>query len=243
MLLRANPMADRACPRDPPGARLARGAGCRATACGLRADELRARGCLPVRLELQVRLRRWPAPAARGRAHQALQQPGLLAHGLPDTEPRDAVRRSHARAFQALVGVPRRGVCDNMKTAVDKAIVGKPRSCTRASKPCARTTCSSRSSATPASVASAIGRLHGASDWRRTTVILLGSKTTSSLVFSTLRYTKPSRPTTAGSGSAPSGSVRRTVPALASTTVTSCERALKTSMNRPGEVQICRLGA
>jgi transposase len=35
---------------------------------------------------------------------------------------------AHARAFEALGGVPRRGIYDNMKTAVDKVGVGKARS-------------------------------------------------------------------------------------------------------------------
>jgi transposase len=35
---------------------------------------------------------------------------------------------AHARAFQALGGIPRRGLYDNMKTAVDKVGVGKLRS-------------------------------------------------------------------------------------------------------------------
>mmetsp|Transcript_59148 Transcript_59148/g.139275 ORF Transcript_59148/g.139275 Transcript_59148/m.139275 type:complete len:303 (-) Transcript_59148:8985-9893(-) len=84
-------------PRDALGAGLARRAGRRTAACSLRADELRARRRLPVRLELRVRLRRWPAPPAGGRAHQARQQPRLLADGLPDAEPRDAVRRPRTR--------------------------------------------------------------------------------------------------------------------------------------------------
>ena len=44
------------------------------------------------------------------------------------TQSHEMLFDAHARAFQALGGVPRRGVYDNMKTAVDKVGVGKQRS-------------------------------------------------------------------------------------------------------------------
>lgn len=44
------------------------------------------------------------------------------------TQSHEMLFDAHTRAFQALGGVPRRGVYDNMKTAVDKVGVGKQRS-------------------------------------------------------------------------------------------------------------------
>ena len=55
---------------------------------------------------------------------------------------------AHTRAFIAFGGVPRRGIYDNMKTAVDRSDAVKNVSSTHASKRCAVTICSSRSFAT-----------------------------------------------------------------------------------------------
>ena len=61
-------------------------------------------------------------------AHMKLcASPGVLAGGLPEPRPRDAVRCPHAVSFAALGGVARRGIYDNMKTAVDKVKKGKGR--------------------------------------------------------------------------------------------------------------------
>mmetsp|Transcript_66689 Transcript_66689/g.164354 ORF Transcript_66689/g.164354 Transcript_66689/m.164354 type:complete len:290 (-) Transcript_66689:2368-3237(-) len=121
-------------PRDALGAGLARRAGRRTAACSLRADELRARRRLPVRLELRVRLRRWPAPPAGGRAHQARQQPRLLADGLPDAEPRDAVRRPYAR----LRGPGRRGAPGHLRQHEDRRGPRWPRQAPRRQQPLRR---------------------------------------------------------------------------------------------------------
>ncbi len=55
---------------------------------------------------------------------------------------------AHTRSFAALGGVARRGIYDNMKTAVDKVKKGKGRVSTPGSPSCARTTCSMPTSAT-----------------------------------------------------------------------------------------------
>ena len=74
-------------------------------------------------------------------------KPSLCAGGLPEPGPRDAVRRPHAE----LCGTgrhSRRGIYDNMKTAVDKVKKGKGRRSMPALRRCARTTCSTPISAT-----------------------------------------------------------------------------------------------
>ena len=56
---------------------------------------------------------------------------------------------AHTRSFVAMGGIARRGIYDNMKTAVDKVKKGKGRVANaRFAGMCARTTCSKRSSAT-----------------------------------------------------------------------------------------------
>jgi hypothetical protein len=55
---------------------------------------------------------------------------------------------AHTRSFQALGGVARRGIYDNMKTAVDKVKRARVASSTPALPPCAAITCSMRTSAT-----------------------------------------------------------------------------------------------
>lgn len=54
---------------------------------------------------------------------------------------------AHTRSFAALGGVPRRGIYDNMKTAVDKVKKASAASSMRASPSCARITCSIPTSA------------------------------------------------------------------------------------------------
>jgi transposase len=55
---------------------------------------------------------------------------------------------AHTRSFKALGGIARRGIYDNMKTAVDRVKKGKGRVINARFSPCARTTCSMPSSAT-----------------------------------------------------------------------------------------------
>jgi transposase len=63
------------------------------------------------------------------------------------TQSHEMLFDAHTRAFMALGGIPRRGIYDNMKTAVDKVKKGKAASSTRALPRWPRTTCSIRTSA------------------------------------------------------------------------------------------------
>jgi AcrR family transcriptional regulator len=117
--------------------------------CGLRADELRAGRRLPVRLELRVRLHWRTAPAAGSGAHQAGQQFRAFWLSAYPAQSHEMLFDAHARAFEAFGGVARRGIYDNMKTAVDKVGRGKERDRQRALPgDVLATTCSRPSSAT-----------------------------------------------------------------------------------------------
>ena len=73
---------------------------------GLRAAGLRARRGVPVRLERRrPGGRRHLLPHA-GVAHEAVRQPRVLAGGLPEPGPRDAVRRPHPLASRRWAASP-----------------------------------------------------------------------------------------------------------------------------------------
>ena len=93
----------------------------------VRAADLRAGRGVPVRLERGRPGRRRHLLPHAGVAHEAVREPGVLAGGVPEPGSRDAVRCAHAQSFAALGGVARRGIYDNMKTAVDKVKKGKGR--------------------------------------------------------------------------------------------------------------------
>ena len=92
----------------------------------VRALSLHGRRGLPVRLIGRLGDHRRRAGQIAGRSLQTLLQPRLPSPGLSAADPRDAVR-AHNHAFRVLGGVPRRGIYDNMRSAVDKVGRGKER--------------------------------------------------------------------------------------------------------------------
>ena len=108
------------------GAALAGAAGRGAATGSVHPAEVRAGRGLPVRLELRVcgdrRLRRRLEVAHIKLAHSRAFL--LVAYPLQTHE---MLFDAHTRGFAAFGGVPRRGIYDNMKTAVDKVGRGKER--------------------------------------------------------------------------------------------------------------------
>ena len=105
------------------GAALACAAGRGAAAGRVRAAGVCPGRSVPVRLELRVRLRRRTAAAARGGAYEARGQPRLLAGGLSDPEPRDAVRCARA----GLRRLRRRAPARHLRQHEDGGGCGRPR--------------------------------------------------------------------------------------------------------------------
>ena len=91
-----------------------------------RAVGVRTRGSLPVRLVGGLGGSRRRAHQAAGCALQVELQPCLHRTGLSAANARDAVRRPQPR-LPVLGGVPRRGIYDNMRTAVDRIGRGNER--------------------------------------------------------------------------------------------------------------------
>ena len=65
------------------------------------------------------------ADQTAGRSLQALPQPRFHSPGLPAADPRDSCSTPITTPSRVLGGVPRRGIYDNMRTAVDKVGRGK----------------------------------------------------------------------------------------------------------------------
>ena len=97
------------------------------SAGGICAANLRARRGLPVRLEPRDRHPGWRDDGGEGRADAALPQPHAVHPGAYPREAQEMLFDAHDKAFAFYEGAARRGIYDNMKTAVDAIFVGKER--------------------------------------------------------------------------------------------------------------------
>ncbi len=82
-----------------------------------------------------------------------LSASGKAVHRIYATQAQEAFFDGHLEAFSAFQGVPRRVRYDNLKPAVARVLRGRNRRRTSGSWPCAPTSGSTRSSASPASPA------------------------------------------------------------------------------------------
>ena len=98
---------------------------------------------LSVRLEPRVRGAGGGDDQGQGRARPAVPQPNVLRRAYP-RESQEMVFDAHDRAFRLFQGACRRGIYDNMKTAVQTVLIGKERAFNRASCRCVATTWSNR---------------------------------------------------------------------------------------------------